>query len=326
MDVSKGLTEIPGILVGHASDYDALTGCTAVLCEAGAIGGLAVGGSATGTEELGPLDPGHVAGRVHAVVLAGGSAFGLEAASGVRRYLERKGVGFETAAARVPIVSAAILYDLGIGRADIRPTREMGEAAAHAANAGPVAEGAVGAGTGATVGKLFGMRQAMKSGLGSAAVELAGTLAGTKVAALAIVNAFGDVIEPRTGAVVAGARVSVDSLTFAGTAEQMKRGASGGFRPENTTLVVVATNAQLSRIEARKLAELASLGVARTINPVNTMSDGDVVIALSHGAQRAPVDTLGVAAAEAVAEAILRAVRHAPPMGGLPGLGPVMPS
>jgi L-aminopeptidase/D-esterase-like protein len=316
-NVTKGLTDIPGILVGHASDHEALTGCTAILTEAGATGGVWVGGSATGTEELAALEPGHVAGRVHAVVLAGGSAFGLEAASGVRRYLERKGVGFETSAARVPIVPCAILYDLGIGAADVRPTREMGEAAARAAGGGPVEEGAVGA---ATVGKLFGMRQAMKSGLGSATVALEGSLAGVRVAAFSVVNAIGDVVDPRTGSIVAGARVSPESLEFAGTASQMKRGASGGFRPENTTLVVVATNAQLTRIEARKLAELASLGMARAINPVNTMSDGDIVIALSLGAERAPIDALGVAAAEAVAESILRAVRLAPSLGGLPGL------
>ena len=319
-NVAKGLTDIPGILVGHASDYDALTGCTAILAEAGAVGGVWVGGSATGTEELAALEPGHVAGRIHAVVLAGGSAFGLEAASGLRRYLERKGVGFDTSAARVPIVPCAILYDLGIGRADIRPTREMGEAAARAATGGAVEEGAVGAGTGATVGKLFGMPQAMKSGLGSATVALDGPLAGFRVAALSVVNAIGDVIDPRTGAILAGARVSPQSLEFADTASQMKHGASGGFRPENTTLVVVATNAHLSRIEARKLAELASLGMARAINPVNTMSDGDIVIALSLGAERAPIDALGVAAAEAVAESILRAVRLAPSLGGLPGL------
>jgi L-aminopeptidase/D-esterase-like protein len=322
----RGLTDIPGILVGHASDYDALTGCTVILTGAGAIGGVSVGGSATGTEELAALEPGHVAGRVHAVVLAGGSAFGLEAASGVRRWLERQGIGFETGAARVPIVPCAILYDLGIGRPDVRPTREMGEAAAEAASDGPVEEGAVGAGTGATVGKLFGMGQAMKSGLGCATVALEGALAGVKVAALSVVNAIGDVIDPATGAIVAGARVSPESLEFAGTARQMKRGASGGFRPENTTLIVVATNAQLTRIEARKLAELASLGMARAINPVNTMSDGDIVIALSLGEARAPVDAVGVAAAEAVAESILRAVRLAPSLGGLPGLAPAATS
>src|SRR6202045_1148345 len=164
----KGLTDIPGILVGHASDYDGLTGCTVVLCEAGAVAGGDIRGSATGTEEWDVLNPLHVTDRVHAVVFAGGSAFGLEAASGVRRFLERKGVGFETGAAKVPIVPCAILYDLGIGKANVRPTRERGEAAAAAATSDAVKEGCIGAGTGATVGKLLGMPQAMKSGIGSA--------------------------------------------------------------------------------------------------------------------------------------------------------------
>src|SRR5438034_1965602 len=175
----KGLTDIPAIGVGHASDFDALTGCTAILCDGGAVAGVDIRGSATGTSEIDVMSPGHVTDRVHAVVFAGGSAFGLEAASGVRRYLERKGVGFETAAAKVPIVPCAILYDLGIGKPNVRPTREMGEAAAAAATADAGKEGCVGAGTGATIGKLVGgMRQAMKSGIGSATGTLEGALAG----------------------------------------------------------------------------------------------------------------------------------------------------
>lgn len=316
----KGLTEIAGIRVGHVSDFDALTGCTVVLAEAGATGGVDVGGSASGSEELLTLDPGHTADRVHAVVLAGGSAFGLEAASGVRRYLERKGVGFDTGAARVPIVPCAILYDLAIGKPNVRPTREMGEAAAAAATADAVEEGAVGAGTGATVGKLFGMRQAMKGGIGSAAIALEGNYAAVKVAALAAVNAFGDVIDPRTGGIVAGARRAPDSREFADTARELKRGRRGGFWRRNTTLVVVATNAKLTKVEARKLAQLAGLGLARSINPVNTMFDGDIVFALSLGNEQADINALGVAAAETVAQSVLRAVRLAPSLGGVPGL------
>jgi L-aminopeptidase/D-esterase-like protein len=316
----KGLTDISGIRVGHASDYEALTGCTVVLTEGGAVAGADIRGSASGTEEFSVMDPGHLVPQVHAVVLAGGSAFGLEAASGVRRFLEHKGVGFETGAARVPIVPCAILYDLGIGKASVRPTREMGEAAAAAASDEAVKEGAVGAGTGATVGKLFGMRQAMKSGIGSATVSLEGAYAAVRVAALVAVNAFGDVRDPQTGKIVAGARRSPQSREFADSALQLKRGARGGFRRENTTLVVVATNARLSKVEAKKLAEQAQLGVARTISPVNTMSDGDLVIALSLGVAQASLDALGVAAAEAAAQAILRAVRLAPTLGGVPGL------
>jgi L-aminopeptidase/D-esterase-like protein len=316
----KGLTDIAGVLVGHASDYDGLTGCTVILCEAGAIAGGDIRGSATGTEEWELLNPQHVTDRIHGVVFAGGSAFGLEAASGVRRFLEHKGVGFQTGPARVPLVPCAILYDLGIGRSTARPTREMGEAAAAVATSNPVTEGAVGAGTGATVGKLLGMRQAMKSGLGSFTVDLEGAYAGVKVAAMAVVNAVGDVRDPATRKIVAGARRSPDSKEFADSTRVMKAGTPSGFTRQNTTLVVVATNARLNKVEATKLAQLAHLGMARAIDPVNTMSDGDLVIALSIGEGKAPVDSLGVAAAEAVAASILRAVRLAPSLGGLPGL------
>jgi L-aminopeptidase/D-esterase-like protein len=316
----KGLTDIAGIRVGHASDFDALTGCTAILCEAGAVAGVDIRGSATGTQEMDVISPGHVTDRVHAVMFAGGSAFGLEAASGVRRFLEKKGVGFDTGVAKVPLVPCAILYDLGIGKASVRPTREMGEAAAAAASSAAVQEGAVGAGTGATVGKLLGIRQAMKSGIGSATLSLEGTLAGVRVSTLVAVNAVGDIRDPQTGALIAGARKSPQSLELAGSEAQMKRGVQGGFRRENTTLAVVATNAKLNKVQAAKLAQLASLGMARTIYPVNTMSDGDLVIALSLGNEAANIDALGVAAAEALSQAIVRAVRSAPTMGGLPGL------
>src|SRR5947209_20059466 len=194
----KGLTDIPGVLLGHASDFDAITGCTAVICERGAVAGADVRGSATGTEEFGLLDPRHVTDRIHAVVFSGGSAFGLETCSGVRRFLEHKGIGYQTGYARVPLVAGAILYDLGIGKANVRPTREMGEAAAAAATDKAVQEGAVGAGTGATVGKLVGgMRQAMKSGIGSATVSLEESLARVRVSALAAVNAVGDIRDPQ---------------------------------------------------------------------------------------------------------------------------------
>jgi L-aminopeptidase/D-esterase-like protein len=254
------------------------------------------------------------------VILAGGSAFGLEAASGVRHYLEHKGVGFETGAARVPLVPCAILYDLNVGKSSARPTREMGEAAASAATDEAVVEGCVGAGTGATVGKLFGLERAMKSGVGSWTVELGGVYAGVKVSALAAVNAVGDVRDPATRKIIAGARIARNSMEFADSARAMKNGVQSGFSRANTTLVVVATNARLNKVEATKLSQLAQLGVARSIDPVNTMSDGDVTIALSIGNMGAPVDALGVAAAEATAEAILRAVREARTLGGVPGL------
>ena len=318
----NGLTDIPGVRVGHASDFVGITGCTAILCEGGAVGGVDIRGSATGTEELDLLNPLHMTERVHGVLLSGGSAFGLEAASGVRRFLESKGVGFDTGVAKVPLVVGAILFDLAIGKASVRPTREMGESAAAAATSGPVGEGSVGAGTGATVGKLFGMGRAMKSGVGSATVQLPG---GALVSALAAVNAFGDVLDPATGKVLAGARTAKDSREFSNTAEAMKHGAmdrnaSGAFRKTNTTLVVVATNVALSKTGATKLAQLASLGVARTISPVWTTFDGDLVIALSVGGMRGELNTLGVGAAEAVSQAIVRAVKLAKGAGGVLGL------
>ena len=320
----KGLTDIPGILVGHASDYDGLTGSTVVLFERGAVAGGDIRGSATGVDEWDVLSPMHVAPMIHGVVFSGGSAFGLESASGVRRFLEHKGVGFKTGAGPVPIVVGAILYDLGFGKKGVRPTREMAETAAAAATDRAVVEGAVGAGTGATVGKILGIANAMKSGVGSWTVTLEGQNAGVMVSALAVVNALGDVRDPATGKIVAGARKTAESApgeaNFADSARLMKSMGPTGFTRENTTLVVVATNAALTKVEATKLAQLGQLGVARAINPVNTMSDGDLVVAMSCGTSRAPIDALGVAASEAVAEAILRAVRMAPSLGGLPGL------
>ena len=318
----QGLTAIAGIRVGHASNFDALTGCTAILCETGAVGGVDIRGSASETSSIDTLQPGHITGQVHGIVLSGGSAFGLEAVSGVRRYLEQHGAGFRVGRAVVPIVPGAILFDLDIGKAGIRPTREMGESAAAAATADPVKEGAVGAGTGARLGMIFGIRQAMKSGIGSGLVELKG---GVLVAALVVVNAFGDVRDPATSQLIAGARRAPDSIELADTEAVMKAGGlrTGGSRAgerRNTTLAVVATNARLSKVEATKLAELGGLGMARTIYPVYTMFDGDTTFALSIGDARADVNTLGVAAAEAVAQAVVRAVKNAPSMGGVPGL------
>ena len=314
----KGLTDITGVKVGHHSDFDALTGCTVVLCERGAVAGCDIRGGASGTEEMDVMSPFHITTGVHAVVLAGGSAYGLEAASGVRRYLERKGVGFPTGGGVVPIVPAAILYDLGIGKPGVRPTREMGEAAAAAATDAAVTEGCVGAGTGATVGKMLGMKNAMKSGIGSWTVSLPG---GVLVSALVAVNAVGDVVHPDTRKIIAGARKTADSRDFLNSAEWMKaRGATGGLRRENTTLAVVATNGRLDKVQAAKVAQMAHHGLVRAISPVHTSMDGDLAIALSCGTLAASVDSLGVAAGEAVAIAILRAVQAARTMGGIPGL------
>jgi L-aminopeptidase/D-esterase-like protein len=312
----KGLTDVAGILVGHATDAVALTGCTSILCGTEAVGGVDIRGSATGSCELDTLHPGHVAPNVHAIVLSGGSAFGLETTCGVRNVLEKRGIGYNAGVARVPIVPGAILFDLGIGNPRIRPTREMGEKAASAASDGPVAEGNIGAGTGATVGKIFGMKQAMKSGIGTWSIKLG---SGVIVAALIAVNALGDVIDPSSGHVIAGARKSPASGEFANSAAVIREGArrpAGG----NTVLAVVATNARLDRVQTNKLAALASLGIARSISPVNTMNDGDITFAISLGKERASVDEVGVAAADAMATAVIRAVRAAKTAGGVPGL------
>jgi L-aminopeptidase/D-esterase-like protein len=281
------------------------------------VGGVDIRGSASGTQEIDTLSPGHITDQVHGILLAGGSAFGLEAASGVRRHLAARKVGYFFGGQHIPIVPGAILFDLGIGKSNVHPNAAMGEAAAAAATTDAVLEGSVGAGTGATIGKLLGMAQAMKAGVGSFTVTLPG---GVLVSALVAVNALGDVRDPATAKIVAGARKSATSREFIDTEASMLRGAVIGGAPRNTTLAVVATNAKLNKVQANKLAQFASLGMARTIYPVNTMADGDVAFALSIGALQADINTLGVAAAEAVAQSILRAARLAKSLGGVPSL------
>jgi L-aminopeptidase/D-esterase-like protein len=314
----KGLTDISGIRVGHASDYEAITGCTAILCEAGAVAGCSIQGAAAGTEDFEVMNPLHVTDRVHGLLFAGGSAFGLEATSGVRYFLEQKGVGFRFGGARVPIVPGAILFDLGIGKATVRPTRAMGEAAAAAASDGPVKEGSVGAGTGATVGKALGMKNAMKGGIGSYTVPVGdGTVL---VSSLIAVNAFGDVVDPKTSAIIAGARKTPESKEFINAADLVRTRPRPPATGANTTLGVVATNARLTKVQATRLAQLAHHGYVRSINPVHTSVDGDLIVVLSIGSEPADVNALGVAAAESVSASVLRAVRSAVTLGGVPGL------
>jgi L-aminopeptidase/D-esterase-like protein len=313
---------IPGIRVGHAHDLEALTGCTVVLCEAGAVGGVDQRGGAPGTRETDPLRPLHLVQQAHAVVLAGGSAFGLEAATGVVRYLEERGIGFDVRIAKVPIVPAAILFDLGIGRSDVRPDAAMGYAACLAATEGPVAEGNVGAGAGATVGKALGLAQAMKSGLGTASLDLGG---GLIVGAVVAVNAFGDVVDPQTGRILAGAR-RPDGTGFADTLAVLRTYAQepplrfGAPPPPsgNTVIGVVVTNASLTKEGANKVAQMAHDGIARAVRPAHTMLDGDTLFTLATGQVEADVNVVGAFAAEVVAQAIVRAVLTAEPAGGLP--------
>ena len=314
--VDQGITAVPGIRVGHTSDPVGLTGCTVVLCESGAVGGVDQRGGAPGTRETDLLRPLHLVQELHAVLLAGGSAYGLAAADGVMRYLEEHGVGFDARVARVPIVPAAILFDLDLGNPQARPDSAMGYGACQIASNGAVAEGNVGAGTGATVGKILGAGRAMKSGLGSAAVSLGG---GLIVGALVAANPFGDVVDPQTGAVLAGAR-KIGSDEMADTLTTM-RGIVGKTAlrfASNTVIGVVATNGKLTKEEANKVAQMAQDGIARAVRPAHTLFDGDTLFALATGEKRADVNLVGAYAAEVVAQAIARAVRAAEGAGGLP--------
>lgn len=321
--MQNAITDVPGILVGHATDLDAMTGCTVILAEGGAVGGVDQRGGAPGTRETDALRPMHLVANAHAVLLAGGSAFGLNAATGVMRYLEEKGIGFDTGFARVPIVPAAVLFDLGIGKSNIRPDAEMGYLACKNANAEETAEGNVGAGTGATVGKIFGMRQAMKSGIGTSSLNLGG---GLVIGAIIAVNAFGDIINPENGKIVAGARaISIDKASqphFSDTLATMKSFLGKTILQfssmHNTVIGVVATNAKLTKEEANKVAQMAQDGLARAVRPAHTMFDGDTLFTLATGRKKADVNVIGAFAAECVATAIIRATQKATSIAGLP--------
>lgn len=323
-----GLTGVPGIRVGHHTLAERPTGCTVVLAPEGTVAGVDVRGGAPGTRETDLLDPVNTVATVNAVVLAGGSAFGLDAASGVVRYLEEQGIGYPVGpVVRVPIVSAAILYDLGVGEDwTVRPGPECGYQAAAGATAGAVESGSVGAGAGATVGKLAGMGRAMKGGVGSASLTLPG---GLVVAALVAVNAVGDVVDPATGRVVAGVR-SEDGTTLADARVLLRAGFQrGGSAGQNTTIGVVATNARLTKAEATRVAQMAQDGYARAIYPVHTPGDGDTTFSLATGTlaegARATAGQVGALAAEVVAEAILDAVRSATALPGLPATADLPP-
>jgi len=314
----NALTDIPGLKVGHWTDLDAGTGCTVILCPEGAVAGVDVRGGAPGTRELALLDPVCLVEKVHALMLGGGSAYGLAAADGVMRWLEEHGYGFNVGVAKVPIVPAAILFDLPLGRADVRPNAESGYAACQAATDGAVSEGNVGAGTGATIGKLLGFSQACKGGIGTASRQIG---RGIVIAALVAVNAAGDVIDPQTQRIIAGARKPVvggfaDSMKFAESTLGQTLHQWAGL--SNTTLGVVATNAALTKVGATKVAQMAHDGLARTIRPVHTMTDGDLVFALSLGEQKADAGLVGAVAADVLGEAVVRAVWAAEKLHGIP--------
>ncbi|NRF67967.1 P1 family peptidase [Aquincola sp. S2] len=319
------LVDVAGLKVGHFTDPRRPTGCSVVLCEAGATCGVDVRGAAPGTRETDLLDPRNVIEHVHAVLLSGGSAFGLAAADGVMRWLEERGVGIEVGPARVPIVPAAVLFDLWLGDARIRPDAAAGHAACAAASAAAPAQGSVGAGAGATVGKLFGIQHAMKGGIGSASIRVGAIT----VAALVAVNAIGDVIDPATGRIVAGARAD-DGRTPRDSMAAIRSGALPARLLDGmaTTIGVVATDARLTKAQASKLASMAHDGLARSINPVHTLTDGDTLFALATGTSGRPghLTVLGALAAEVTARAVINAVRAAhglddPPLPAARDLG-----
>ncbi len=312
----NAITDVPGLRVGHYTDLENATGCTVILCPPdGAIGGVDARGPAPGTRETDLLRPGHLVERVHAILLTGGSAFGLDAATGVMKFLEEKNIGFQTPIARVPIVSAAVIFDLGIGSATVRPNADAGYRACQAASDNAVAEGNVGAGTGATVGKIRGLQSAMKSGLGTASEEIG---RGVIVGAIVVVNALGDVVDPRDGKIIAGARMPLVG-GWIDSANAIKRDQSETpMSWTNTTIGVVATNAALTKEQANLVAMMAQNGLARAIRPAHTMFDGDTMFMLSAGTTKYDVSAIGQAAAEVVAEAIVRAVNKAESLFGIP--------
>lgn len=302
------ITVIEGLKVGHATNEKARTGCTVILCESGAVAGVDVRGSAPGTRETDAIRPGGLVEKVHAVLLTGGSAFGLDAAGGVMQFLEERGVGFPAGTARVPIVPTAVIFDLGVGDPKVRPDREMGYCACVNATINQVKMGQVGAGTGATVGKGPGL-QPSNGGVGSACRTLK---SGLIVGAIVVVNAVGNIVDPTTGKIVTGAK-HLETGEFVDIVERLsEQGKKDLFQTSttNTTIGVVGTNAALTPIEVTKVAQLAHNGLARTIRPVHTMFDGDTIFALSIGTHDAPVNTVGVIAAEVMAEAVCCAVRH----------------
>ena len=313
-DFTGGLTDVKGIRVGHFTDPRRPTGCTVVLAEKGATAGVDVRGSAPGTRETDLLNPVHTVQQVHAVVLSGGSAFGLDSAAGVVRYLEERGIGYGTPAGVVPIVPAAILFDLGLGDASIRPDHEAGYRACQNAVSGTFEEGNVGAGAGATLGKMLGPNRAMKGGLGTASIRVEKLV----VAALAVVNSIGDVVDPATGQILAGARTR-DGKSLADTSATLRKSAplQPAAEGENTTLGIVATNAAFDKAGMTKVAQMSHDGLARTINPSHLPLDGDTIFALSTGQwSGADLGRVGALAADAMSEAIVRAVLRA---HGIPG-------
>lgn len=303
----KSICDVPGIQVGHAHDDVGKTGCTVILPENGAVGGIDIRGSAPGTREIETLKPVRLVPQINAVLFTGGSAFGLDATGGVQQFLEEKNIGYDVGVTKVPIVPSAVIFDLREGDAKVRPDKRMGYLATSRASGAAPAEGRVGAARGATVGKVLGPEFCMKGGLGTCCEKLGDVLVGV----LVVVNALGDVVDPITGEIIAGAR-DPRTDTFFNAANYLRENPLQPFQPAtNTTLALVATDAKLTKEEATKVAQMAQDGLARTIRPAHTPYDGDLVIGISVGEKRADIMALGSVAADLVARAIIRGVKIA---------------
>jgi L-aminopeptidase/D-esterase-like protein len=314
--MAASIVDIKGVSVGHASDFEGLTGVTVILTPSGMTGGISISGFATSSRQIDALSASHIVPKIHGICITGGSAYGLESASGVMDYLEERNSGFDVGVARIPIVPTAAIFDLKVGSAKKRPDKNMGYRACQQANKGEVAEGSVGVGTGATVGKFYGTDQAMKGGVGVAANALSN---GLVVGALVAVNAFGDIRDPISGKILAGARTAKESMEFADTSELMRKGVQRPISAfQNTTIGVIITNSKLTKQNASVVAKIASNGLTKTISPVNTIYDGDIIFTLASGEIEVDCYTVGLMAEEVLINAIVRGVTTAKAIKGIP--------
>jgi L-aminopeptidase/D-esterase-like protein len=318
------ITDVPGIKVGHAQNFDSITGCTVILCKEDAVAGVDQRGGAPGTRETDLLNPVNQIDRVSAILLTGGSAFGLDAASGVMNYLSEKNIGYQVGPFVVPIVPTAVLFDLFIGDGNVRPNAEMGYQACTNTNTSPLLQGSVGAGTGATLGKLKGMDFAVKGGIGSVAIEV---LPDIWVGAIVAVNPIGDVLNPTSGKIIAGVRTNKNFPTankndlFSNSINVLQTLSNQSeIASSNTVIGAIATNAKLTKTQATRVAQMAQNGVVRTIRPANTMFDGDTMFCLSTGEKHADVNLIGAFAAQMVEQSIINAIKMATSMGGIPSI------
>lgn len=319
----RSILDVPGIRVGHAQDYLSKTGCTVVLCPDGAVAGMDVRGSAAGTRQTDALSAQHSVPHIHGIMIVGGSSFGLDATGGALRFLEERSIGYDVLVTKIPIIPTAVIFDLGFGRFNVRPDERMGYEACQNASSTDLPEGSVGAGTGATVGKFYGIEQAMKGGVGTWSETLPG---GVIVGAIVVVNAFGDVLASDGASIIAGARTSRTSHEFANTVRLFREGKRRkAFMVDNTTLGVVATNAALTKDEASKVARICQNGLAKSIAPAHTTFDGDIIFGVSTGDKECDLNGLCITAESVMRTAIHRAVTHAHGFAVLPDYRSVFP-